>query len=248
MRGKAVEKNSVWRGMRHERGVDLIWRKYRCAHFGLALLTHAGPDVGINGLRAGHSFLRRAEQFNRAMRGGRIATRRLDNFRVRLVSRGCRDAHVRAYTRSGNHQGMANVVAVADVGEFHSARGAEFFFQREKIRKRLARMVDIRERVDDGNTGKCRQGVKSILLKYARDDSVHPTRKAPRDIGNRFALAETSVRVIEQNGRASHAYDANFKGDARAQGRLFKNHGKESARESILVAIRMRLHVRRETK
>ena len=35
--------------------------------------------------------------------------------------------------RAGDQQRMANIVAVADVGELHAARGAEFLFEREKI-------------------------------------------------------------------------------------------------------------------
>src|SRR5258708_59344 len=98
-------------------------------------------------------------------------------------------AHVREYALSGHHQRMAQDVSDADVGEFPSSRRSEFFFKGEKIRKRLARMVDIRQCINDGNTRKRRQGVENILLEYARDDSVHPTRKTPGNIGNRFALA-----------------------------------------------------------
>src|ERR1700730_11857768 len=97
MGGQAMEKDSVWRGVRHQRSVDLIRRKYGCPHFGLALLAHAGPNVRINSVRARNGFLRRAEQFNRALRGDRIATSRLNDLCVRLVACGRRDAPLRAY-------------------------------------------------------------------------------------------------------------------------------------------------------
>src|SRR5207302_1020601 len=93
-----------------------------------------------------------------------------------------------------------------------------------------------------------RQGVESFLCKYARNDSLHPARKAPRDVGDRFALAQPSIRVIEENGRATHAYNADFKGHARAQGWLFKNHREEPARKSFFIPVRMRLDVRSQTE
>ncbi len=143
---------------------------------------------------------------------------------------------------------MADVVAVADISELHSARGPELFFQREEVSKRLAGMVEVRQRVDDWNGRMRRQSVQGLLLKYTRDDPVYPARKTPRDIGDRFALAQPRVRMIEQNGRATHAHDAGFERDARAQGRLFKNHREEPARESVLVPIRVRLDARGQTK
>src|ERR1700676_3668219 len=143
---------------------------------------------------------------------------------------------------------MADIVSVTDIGERHSARRAESFFQREEVRKSLARMIQIGQRINNGNTRKRCQGVQGFLRKYARYDSVDPTRKAPRDVSDRFALAETRVRVVEQNGRAPHAYNAHFEGHTRAQGGFFKNHGEETARESVLITIRVRLDVRRQTK
>src|SRR5882762_6411543 len=143
---------------------------------------------------------------------------------------------------------MAHVVAVADVSESYARSGAQFFFQREEVGKRLARMVEIGQRVDDWNARMRRQGVESLLRKYTRNDSLHPARQAPRDVGNRFALAQPRVRMIQKNCRAAEAHNADFKRDTRAQRRLFKNHRQESARESFLVAVRVRLDIRGQTK
>ena len=76
-----------------------------------------------------------------------------------------------------------------------------------------------------------RQHFKRLLRKHARDDSLHPARKAPPDVGNRFALAQMRIGVIEVNRRAAQAGDADFKRDARAQRRLFKNHRQKAARQ-----------------
>src|SRR6266851_8957300 len=77
---------------------------------------------------------------------------------------------------------------------------------------------------------------------------MHPAREAPRNIGNRFAVAKMRIRVVEVNRRAAHAGDADFKRDASAERRFLKNHRQKTTREGGLVAIRMRLDVRGKAK
>ena len=77
-----------------------------------------------------------------------------------------------------------------------------------------------------------RQFFEAFLRENARHDSLHPARKVPRHVGNRFAIAQTRVGVIQKNGRAAQAAHAHFKCDARAQRRLFKNQRHEAAGQS----------------
>src|ERR1700737_368334 len=126
---------------------------------------------------------------------------------------------------------MADIIAIPEIGELPPAGGAEFFLQRREVRKSLAGMVEIGQRVDDRNTRVRRQSVEGFLSEYARYDSLHPARKAPRHIGNSLAPAQSRVCVVEENGRSAHVNNADFEGDARAQGRLFKNHRQQTARE-----------------
>src|SRR5258708_34696104 len=105
-------------------------------------------------------------------------------------------------------------------------------------------MIDIREGVDYRHSRMRCENFKRILRKHTRDNSMHPARKAPRNIGNRFAVAKMRIRVVEVNRRAAHAGDADFKRDASAERRFLKNHRQKTTREGGLVAIRMRLDVR----
>ena len=77
---------------------------------------------------------------------------------------------------------------------------------------------------------------------------MHPALKVPRDVGNRFALAEARFGVIEKNHRAAHALNANFKRDARAQRRLLKNQREKFAAQARTRSVRMRLDVRGQLK
>ena len=89
-----------------------------------------------------------------------------------------------------------------------------------------------------------REHFQRLLRKHARHNALHPARKAAPDVGNRFALAQMRVRVVEVNRRAAQAGNAHFKRDPRAQRRLFKNHRQKPPGQRGLVAVRMRLDVR----
>ncbi len=120
MRGKAVEKYGIGRGLGHEFGVDLVRRENRGARVGLALLAHAGStDRCRSRLRSCDSFFRSAKQFDGALRCGGIETRRRDNRRIRFVAGRRRDPQTRADARSGNHQRMADIIAIFDVAALY---------------------------------------------------------------------------------------------------------------------------------
>ena len=128
MRRQAVQENGVRRGLHHQPVVHLIAARKVSSRFGLfVLLAHAGPDVRVNGLRAGDGFFRLSEQLDLAAASPLPrAALRCDDFGVRLVTLRRGDAHLRAQPRAGDHQRMAHVIAVADVGELQSAHAAEF--------------------------------------------------------------------------------------------------------------------------
>ena len=95
-----------------------------------------------------------------------------------------------AQARGEIHQGVADIVAVADIGEFESAECAEAFFESEEIGERLTGMKFIRERVDDRDAGIGGHFFEDSLFVNARDDAVNPAVEVARDIGDGFASAE----------------------------------------------------------
>src|SRR6266478_6271454 len=109
-------------------------------------------------------------------------------------------------------------------------------------------MINVRERIDNRCSRMLRQDFESLLRKNTRHDSLHPARKAASDIGNGFAVTEMRVGVIEINRRPAQAGNTDFECNARAQRWLFKNHCQEPASEGVLVAVRVRLNVRSQTK
>ncbi len=80
--GEAVEEHGARLGVGHQIGVDLVRRKNGGARLGFAFLPHAGPDIGIDGLRAGNGFFGRAEQVNLRANTRRGAARLFYDFGI----------------------------------------------------------------------------------------------------------------------------------------------------------------------
>ena len=143
---------------------------------------------------------------------------------------------------------MAHVVAVADIGEFEAAQIAEALFEREEIGKGLAGMIFVRKRVDHRNVRVLGELFERFLREHARHDAVHPALEIFRDVADRFALAQVRERVVEKNGRAAEAGDADFESHARAQRGLFENQRDELAGERGAIALRARFDLRGEAE
>src|SRR5258708_20498501 len=143
---------------------------------------------------------------------------------------------------------MANVVAVADVGELEAAQRTEFFFQRKEIRERLAGMKLVGERINHWNGRVGRHFVKDTVVVNARDNALHPALKVASDISDGLPRAERGgcLRVVQENDGATHALDADVEGDTRAERGLLKNQRDEFAMERGCVAAGAGLDIRRE--
>src|SRR5258708_31131509 len=102
---------------------------------------------------------------------------------------------------------MANVVAVADVGELEAAQRTEFFFQRKEIRERLAGMKLVGERINHWNVRVGRHFLKDTLVVNARDNALHPALKVASDISDGLPRAERGgcLPVVQENDGATHA-------------------------------------------
>ena len=144
------------------RFVHLIASESGFARGRFFFLAHAGPHVGVDRLRAGDGFFGRVQNFDFAARFAGYALRFGDDSRIGLVARGCGHANMRTGARADAEQRMADVVAVADVGDFQAAQIAEAFFEREEIGERLAGMVAVGKRVDHRNVGVQRRARRAI--------------------------------------------------------------------------------------
>src|SRR5713226_7639226 len=248
VRRKAVHEYGVRRGERHQFGVHLIRLEHGVAHLPLGFKTHAGPGIGVDAHRAADGFARVGQQFDFGFRFAGDALAIGDNFRQGRVLRGRGDAQMNAEASGKINQRVANVVAVAGVGEFKATERAEFFFEREKIGKRLTGMKLVGKRVDYGDAGVGGHFFEDALVVNAGDDAMHPALEVARDIGDGLARAERRGRlcVVQKNDGATHALDPDIESDARAERGLLKNQRDEFAVERGGVTDRAGLDIRRK--
>ena len=139
---------------------------------------------------------------------------------------------------------MADIVAVADIGDLQALHSAELFLECEIVSERLAGMEFIGERVDHGDVDAGRHFFQNTLFVNAGDDALHPTLEVAGHVGDGFALAQPRLGVIEENDVTTHALDADLKRDARAQGGLLKDESNVLAAQHGGEARRARLDVR----
>ena len=211
-----MQEYCIRRRLRKKRLVHLISSKRDFARRRFLFLTHACPHIGVNHLRSRYRIISRAHNFDFAARLTRHALRFRHHSGVRFISRRRGDANVCPRARPDGQKRMANIVPIAYVRKFQPAQSAEAFFQREKIRQRLARMIAIRKCVNHRYAPVRREPVERLLRKNPRDNSVNHPLEIFCHVANRFALAEVRSRVVEKYRLAAEAGDADFKGHSRA--------------------------------
>ena len=93
------------------------------------------------------------------------------------------DGAVCAELRGGEHEGVADVVAVADVGEVEALCGAEALFEGEEVGDGLAGVLEVGEGVDDGDLGAGGHLGDGVVGVGAEDDDGHPALDVVGHVG-----------------------------------------------------------------
>src|SRR5580704_13950050 len=96
--------------------------------------------------------------------------------------------------------------------------------QGEVVSQRLARMLQIAERVDHRYRRVLGHAGNGFLRKRTQDDAIHPAFKVMCDVAQLLACIQPALSLIDKEGIAAHASHAGFEGEARAQGRFFEEH------------------------
>ena len=156
VRGQAVHEDGVRLRVGHQRFVDLVGLEDGGALGGFVLEAHAGADVGVDGVGAGDGLDGVVDEGDAAAGGLGDLDGLVDDVELGREAFGRGDGAVRAELRGGEHERVADVVAVADVGEVKALDGAEALFEGEEVGDGLAGMLEVGERVDDGNVGSTR--------------------------------------------------------------------------------------------
>jgi len=183
MGGEAVHEDGVGLRLGHEAFVDLVGLEDGGALGGLVLEAHGGADVCVDGVGSGDGF-------DGIVREGDAAAGGLGDLHgfVDDVELGC-EALRRGYGAvgaelcGGEHEGVADVVAVADVGEAEAGCGAEALFEGEEVGDGLAGVLEIGEGVDDGDLGAGGDLGDGLVGVGAEDHDGHPALDVVGHVG-----------------------------------------------------------------
>jgi len=203
--GQAVENHVVFGRLLEQLGIDLEPREFGFFFF-LSLLPHGQPDIGVDdvgafdGLRGIGSDFQSVvvESFEEI--GWRLAGHRRGDGEFEVQNFRCPDP-------GAGHVGKT----VADESEFLPFPATEFFFDCQQIGKNLARMLIVREGIDDGKIGVVGE-IDDVLLGEGTDD--HAMDHSAEHTGGVFdglAAAELDVVGGEEHGKAAEFTDANLK-------------------------------------
>ena len=100
---------------------------------------------------------------------------------------------------------MRHIVSVADVRQTAILHISEALQQREIVSQRLARMLQIAERVNHRDTGVLRHAFDGLLRERAQHNHIHPALQVVRHVAQRFARAEAFLRLVDEHRRTAQA-------------------------------------------
>ena len=144
---------------------------------------------------------------------------------------GVRGDEVHPQLRAGDHERVADVVAVAEVGDADAVEPAQLLADRHHVGDRLAGVELVGEPVDDGDVGVLGELVDVGLLERADHDPVEVAGEHHRGVLDRLAAAELQVAGGEVEARPAELRDADLEAHARARGRLLEDHPERAALE-----------------
>ena len=117
VRGQAVHEDGVRLGVGHQLFVDLVGLEDGGALGGFVLEAHGGADVGVDGVGAGDGLDGVGGEGDGAAGVLGDLDGLVDDLELGGEALGRGDGAVGAELRGGEHERVADVVAVADVGE-----------------------------------------------------------------------------------------------------------------------------------
>ena len=137
---------------------------------------------------------------------------------------------------------MTDVVTIAHVGELHAARGAKALFDGHEVGQSLARMLQIAERINHRATRVLGHFGDGLVCIGAQHNQAHPALHVARHIGQRLALAQGRLRLVDKHRRTTQRIHAGFKGEASAQRGFLKKHHHLPGIERVAIVGRRGFH------
>jgi hypothetical protein len=170
--GEAVQHEDVRPREVHELLAHLVARKHERSLVRLHVLPHARPHVGVERVGADRRLLGIVGELDRPAGLGRDLLGPVHHLGNRLEPRRRGDPDRHAGLGPRQQERVGDVVAVAEVREHAPVELAQTLTDRQEIRERLTRMLEVGEGVHDRHRGRRGQDLESFLLECPQDDPI----------------------------------------------------------------------------
>ena len=184
VRGQAVEEHRARRSQGEESIGHAVRREHGRTRAGLVLLSHRGPDVGVDDVGAVDDVLGGGGDGDPGTGVRGDLARPGHHTGVGCVPVGMGDVDAEPDLRAGQQQGMGDVVAVADVGQAASGELAELLTDGLQVGEGLAGVLAVGQRVHHRHLGRGREFRETLLTEGADHDRVHVAREHRRGVGD----------------------------------------------------------------
>ncbi|MNP15700.1 hypothetical protein D3C76_1080690 [compost metagenome] len=160
---------------------------------------------------------------------------------IRAVALGADQGHVCAEGCPQQQQGVADVVAIAEIRQLHLGQIRVVLADGHEVRQPLAGVVEVAQAVHHGHRAMLRQLDQGLVIEHPRDYGVTPARQVGGEILHRLPLAERAVLLIQIDAVTAEPGDADVEGNPGAQGGFLEQGDHALARQRLAVLFRIRL-------
>jgi endonuclease/exonuclease/phosphatase family metal-dependent hydrolase len=216
VRRQTVQDDGAVFGGAEQIGIDPEGIEVGAAPFGLLLVAHADPDIGVDRIGAGDCEARVLGQPDAMAL-------------LQLVAIRCGDRQLDVGELAGDRQRAGDVVAVADIGEAQAMQVAAALTQGEQVGQSLAGMVARSERVDHRHVGLGSQLGDRVVRAGADHDRIEIAGEDAPGVTDRLAAGELQLVPTQDDRRRPQLGDANLEGDPRPGRGLLEDEGDAAA-------------------
>ena len=225
VRGQAMHDDRVAPRSGEQGGVYLVSRRESIdSLLRLGFLAHARPHVRIQDVGLAGRFVRVVREVKMA---GGLSSERLclrHDVALNLVADRRGDGEVGADQRAAENQGVRDVIAIADIGDFHPLELAEALVHCEQVADSLAGVAIVAQSVDHRHRGVPGQVEHVLVAEHTGHDRVDVTAQDAGHVTDRLALAEGDLARREVQSVAAQVQHGHVERYARAQAGLLENH------------------------
>jgi hypothetical protein len=140
---------------------------------------------------------------------------------------------VHPHLGGAEQQRVRHVVPVAQVGDRQAGELAALLADGEQIGQALARVLEVRQRVDHGNGRRGREQLQALLFERSHDDRIHVPRQRPTRVLDRLAAPELQLGRRQRDGVTACRLHGDVERDPRPGRGLLEDQGDRAPGQSV---------------